>query len=229
MSIPGPPHRDPPRCPGQTSVSARERQQALVEAVEDLASALLALDGEVRPRDVADEEAVARQERPGLVAARAVDEREGRVLGAVAGGVDGAHDERAELELVAVVEGLVLVLRLRDPVDVNGRARGGREPAVTRDVVGVVVGLEHVVDLDAEVARELEVLVDLEARVDHRGDARRVVTDEVRRASEVVVSDLPEDHVRIFSVNEPSWIWVHPKSRSGVAGRNRNVAWQGRE
>ena len=88
----------------------RERQQPLVQAVEDLARALLALDREVGAGDVADEEAVACQHRPRLVAARAVDEREGGVLGAVAGGVDGAHDERAELELEAVVERLVLVL-----------------------------------------------------------------------------------------------------------------------
>ena len=57
---------------------------------------------------------------------------------------------------------------------------------------GVVVRLEDVVDVDVEVARELEVLVDLEARVDHGRDAG--VPDQVRGAAEVVVGDLAEDH-----------------------------------
>ena len=67
---------------------------------------------------------------------------------------------------------------------------------MTGDVVGVVVGLEDVVDAHAEIARELEVLVDLEARIDHGRRAGRVVADEVRRAAEIVVRDLAEDHLR---------------------------------
>ena len=62
------------------------------------------------------------------------------------------------------------------------------------DVVGVVVGLEDVGDADPEVARQLEVLVDLEARIDHRGDARLLVADEVRGTPEIVVNQLSEDH-----------------------------------
>ena len=63
------------------------------------------------------------------------------------------------------------------------------------DVVGVVVGLEHVLDAHAHVARELEVLVDLEAGIHDGGDPGVVVPDQVRRAAEVVVGDLAEDHV----------------------------------
>jgi hypothetical protein len=61
-------------------------------------------------------------------------------------------------------------------------------------MVGVVVGLEHVLDAHAHVAGELEVLVDLEARVDHGGHARVLVPDQVGGAAEVVVGDLAEDH-----------------------------------
>ena len=93
------------------------------------------------------------------------------------------------------------------------RAGGGRQPAVPRDVVGVVVRLEHVADLDAEIARELEVLLDLEAGIDDRGDPRRVVAHEVGRAAQVLVCDLTEDHGRIISVDEDSWYWVHTKGR----------------
>ena len=79
------------------------------------------------------------------------------------------------------------------------RAGGGDEPAVAGDVVGVVVGLEHVLDAHAEVAREPQVLVDVEPRVDHRGDARVLVADQVARAAEVVVGELAEDHARSIS------------------------------
>ena len=48
----------------------------------------------------------------------------------------------------------------------------GCEPAVAGDVVGVVVGLEDVLDAHVHVAREPQVLVDLEARIDDRRDAR---------------------------------------------------------
>jgi hypothetical protein len=47
----------------------------------------------------------------------------------------------------------------------------------------------------AEIAGELEVVVDLEPRVDHGGRAGRVVADEVRGAAEIVVRDLAEDHL----------------------------------
>ena len=107
MSMPGPPQSEPPRWPGQTSVSAGSGEQRVVEAAEDAARALLLLDREVGAGDVADEQAVAGQHRPGLVPAGGVDQREGGVLGAVARGVDGAHGERAELELAAVLEWLV--------------------------------------------------------------------------------------------------------------------------
>ena len=81
----------------------------------------------------------------------------------------------------AVVERLVVVLGRGVAVDVDRRAGRGREAAVAGDVVGVVVGLEDVLDLHAHVARELEVLVDLEARVDDGRDAGVLVADRGRR------------------------------------------------
>ena len=82
-------------------------------------------------------------------------------------------------------------------MDVDARARGGDQAAMAGDVVGVVVRLEHVPDRDAVVAGELEVLVDLEARIDDRGDAGVLVADQVRRTPEVIVGDLPEEHDRL--------------------------------
>ena len=74
------------------------------------------------------------------------------------------------------------------------RAGRRREPPVAGDVVGVVVGLEDVLDRDAQVAGEAQVLADVQPRVDDRRDARVLVADQVRRAAEILVGDLPEDH-----------------------------------
>ena len=69
-----------------------------------------------------------------------------------------------------------------------------REAAVARDVVGVVVGLEHVLDPDAVQAAEPQVGLDRPLRVDHRGDARAGVADQVGGAAQVLVQDLAEEH-----------------------------------
>ena len=83
----------------------RQCQQPLVQRVEDAACAFLLVDGQVRARDVADEEGVACQHRPWLGTAQRVDQREGGVLGTVPGRVDGAQSHASELELPAIVEG----------------------------------------------------------------------------------------------------------------------------
>jgi hypothetical protein len=67
--------------------------------------------------------------------------------------VQRAHAHRAQLELPAVVERLVVVRGRCQPVHVDDRARRGREPAVAAHVIRVVVGLEDVLDRDAEVTR----------------------------------------------------------------------------
>ena len=83
---------------------------------------------------------------------------------------------------------------MRLAVDVDGGAGGGAQPSVTGDVVGVRVGFQHVLDLNADVARELEVLLDGQARVHDGGHARVLVADQIGRAAQVVVDELPEDH-----------------------------------
>jgi hypothetical protein len=88
----------------------------------------------------------------------------------------------------------VVVLGLGHAVDVDRGAGGRHEPPVTRDVVGMVVRLEDVLDLHAQVARQPQVLVDVELRVDYGGDARVLVADQIAGAAEVVVDELPKDH-----------------------------------
>ena len=157
-----------------------QRQQPLVQRAVDRARAVHLVDREIRPRDVADEQRVACQDRPGrVVAALAVDEHQCRVLGPVARGVKRAHLERAELEFPAVVERLVLVRRLGVTVDVDRRAGGGRETAMARDVIGVVVGLDDVLDRHPEVARQRQVSIDVKPRVHDRRHAGALIADQV--------------------------------------------------
>ena len=69
-----------------------------------------------------------------------------------------------------------------------------RETSVPGEVVGVRVGLEHADDSDALLVRRREVLLGRVSRIDDDGLVRLLVADEVRRAAEVVVDELPEDH-----------------------------------
>ena len=74
--------------------------------------------------------------------------------------------------------------------------RAGRlgEPAAAGDVVGVVVRLEDVPDLEAVLLGEREVLLDLPLRVDH--GALAAVGDDVGGAAEIAVQHLAEEHLR---------------------------------
>ena len=86
------------------------------------------------------------------------------------------------------------VLGLGQLVDVDRRAGRAGEAAVAGDVVGVVVGLQHVLDPHPVQAAEVQVGVDVPLRVDHRGDAGCGVADQVGGAAEVLVDDLAEEH-----------------------------------
>ena len=90
---------------------------------------------------------------------------------------------------------LVLVLGLGQLADVDRRPGRPRQPAVAGDVVGVVVGLQHVLDPHPVQAGEVDVGVDVPLRIDHRGDAGRRVADQVGGAAEVLVDDLSEEHL----------------------------------
>ena len=140
-------------------------QQSLVQGAEDVGGALARLDREVGAGDVADEEAVSGQRRPGIVAAGRVAEQERGVLGPVPGRVDRL-DRRAlaQRQGPAVAKCLVRVLGLGQLVDVNRGAAGAGEATVAGDVVGVVVGLQHVLDPHPVQAGEVQVGIDVPLR-----------------------------------------------------------------
>ena len=100
------------------------------------------------------------------------------------GGADG--------DLIARLQRVVRVLRVRRRADMDRRSGELREQAVAGDVVGVDARLDDVDDAEAMAAGELEVLVDRDRRVDH--DCLPGVRDDIRRASEIGVDQLAEEH-----------------------------------
>ena len=153
------------------------------QAVEEALRSLPCFDREVRPPGVADEERVAGEDEPWLVAARAVDHREAAVLGPVARRVDRAEDDLADLDLCPVVERLVREGRAGVAVDAERDAVLERETAVAGDVVGVRVRLEHADEADVAARRLLQQRLDRVRRVDDDRDAGVLVADEVARRS----------------------------------------------
>ena len=113
------------------------------QAVEEALRSLPCLDREIRPARVADEERVAGEDEPRLVAAGAVDHREAAVLGAVTRRMDRAQDDRADLDFRPVVERLVREARPGFAVHANRDAVLEREASVAGDVVGMRVRLEN--------------------------------------------------------------------------------------
>jgi hypothetical protein len=149
------------------------------EAVEQALGSLLGLDCEVGAARIPDEERVAGQDEPRLVAPRAVDDREAAVLRPVAGRVDRSDDHVAEMDLSPVLERLV---RERGPggaVDVDRNALFERETAVSRDVIGVRVRLEDADEPDTLPFRLRQHRFDVVRRIDDHRDARMLVADEV--------------------------------------------------
>ena len=100
----------------------------------------------------------------------------------------------AERDLLPVRERLVRVLGLRGGMDVDGNAVLEREPAVPGDVVGVRVRLEHARDPHVPLLGLLEVRLDRVRGIDDHGLTRGLVADQVGRAAEIVVDELPKLH-----------------------------------
>ena len=147
-----------------------KREQALVKRAIDLRGPVGRLDRQVGPGDIADEEAVPADDGPRLLAPLEVEEQERGVLGPMAGCRDGFDSDLAEIQRPAVADRAMLVLGLGKPVNVDRRSGRQGQPAVSGDVVGVVVGFEHVLDPGSVQTAEPQVGIDVPLRVDHGGD-----------------------------------------------------------
>ena len=98
--------------------------------------------------------------------------------------------------MLSVRERFVRVVGVRRAVDRNRHAVLEREPPVPRDVVGMRVRLEHADEPQVVPLRGVQVLLDPERGIDHHRFAERFVADEIRRAAEILVDELPADHGR---------------------------------
>ena len=178
---------------GMNLDAVRQLEQPL-EAVVQLARALGRLDGEVRAGSLADEERVARQRQPRLVAPLSVADRERAVLGPVAGRVDDADRDRPHRDLGAVLQRIEVVLRLRGRVDRHRDTVLERESAVAGHVVRVRVRLEHTLEPHPFPLGRFEILLDREGRIDHDCLAGGVVADQVGGTAKIVVDELAKKH-----------------------------------
>src|SRR3954447_16772741 len=84
-------------------------------------------------------------------------------------------------------------------MDVDRCAGGLREPSMAGYVVGVVVGLEHVLDPNTVKAAEPQIRVDVPLGIDDHGDADALVAGQVRPATEVLVDHLAKEHRSLSS------------------------------
>ena len=164
------------------------------QAVEQTLGAFLRFDREIRPSRVADEERVAGEDEPRLLGAGAVDHGEAAVLGPMAGRVNGAQDDLADLDLGSVFERLVRERRLGLAVDANRDPVLERETTVARDVIGVRVRLDNRHDPNLAAFRLRQHRLDVVLRIDDHRDAGVLVADEVRGTAQVVVEELLEQH-----------------------------------
>ena len=191
----------------------REPPQRVVQRARRLLDGLLG-GGEVGPGHVADEQRVAREQRRRPAAARAVGDHVGDVLGPMTGCRDRFHAHVAERDRVAVAERLV-----RE----RGAGAGGHEqrcpgrgdyPAAPGHVVGVRVRLQHARDAQPVRRGEVEVPADVPGRVDDGGLAG--VADQVRRAPQVLVDELAEDHATASALGSGQAAFADPE-RNGFA------------
>ena len=196
MSIPGPPHIDPPRWPGQTSVSggSASRRSCSERKMPRAPSSLsTARSGRaMSPTNSVSPVSTAHGSAPRC----GVDERERGVLWAVARAcasrgrvTQPSSSSQPSSNGSCVVVGLRASRWTWIVAPVAAASRPWPETWSAWLWVSSTCSMRT-----AHVAREREVLVDLEARVDDRRDARVLVADQVGRAAEVVVGDLAEDH-----------------------------------
>ena len=179
MSMPGPPHSEPPRWPGQTSHVVGQRRAAARAASGRCRARPPPCRRPGRVARCRRRTACRRSAPPTAPAPRAVSiSAKRRVLGPVAGRVQRAHAHAPELELPAVVERLVLVVGRRRArwmwivAPVAAASRPWPETWSAWLWVSRMCSIRT-----PEVAREREVLVDVELRVDDRGDAGVLVAD----------------------------------------------------
>ena len=152
-------------------------------------------DAQIRTSHVADEERVACEDRLrlGRAAVEIVDD-DGNRFGGVARGLEGRQPHSSELDHIAIADRRERVFGSSRGAEIDRGAGPIAQFEMTCDEVGVEVCEQDVLDLQAVLRSERQVLVDVPLRID---DGRRVcqlVTNEVRRVREAIQIKLLQDH-----------------------------------
>ena len=167
---------------------------------------------EVGPADGADQERAAGEHQHRRVGTAQVRNRVGDVLGRVPRRVEHLEAQPADGDRLAVAHRPVLVAELGARADdVLGAGRRGELPPA-RHVVVVEMGLDHVADPQAALAGRVDVDVDVAARVDDRGQAELLVTDQGRQVAEPLDLELADEHRAI----RPGYIITRPPSTAST-------------
>jgi hypothetical protein len=115
------------------------------------------------------------------------------MLGPVARRVHDPDLHRTDLDDLRVFERLERIVRLGKRMDRDREAVLEREASVPRDVVRVRMRFEDALDPHALLLGDREILLDRERRIDDDGGACLCIADEVGRAPEILVHELPKE------------------------------------
>ena len=157
--------------------------------MEEALGAFARLDLEIWPRGVADQERVDGEDET-------LPDDERAVLRPVSRRVQHPDRDGACVQHLTVRQGLEGELGIRKRMDRDGHAVFQSQTAMTRDVIGVSVGLEHEGDGHAGVPRGLEIRLDRVRGVDQERLPLTGIADQVGGAAEIVVDELAEQHTR---------------------------------
>ena len=165
------------------------------ERVEEPLGALAGVDRQVGPGGVADEERVAGEHDPRVLAAAPIADGEAAVLRPVSRRVDATQNDVSEDDLLAILQRVVRIRGVRAGWMLTGitSSRASR-PCPERWSACVCLDRPH--DANLEPLGLLDVLLDRERRVDDDRLARPRIADEVGSTPERIVDELREDHGR---------------------------------
>ena len=176
-----------------------KRQQLVAERVVQHASEVVGRPPErhaqIGTTDVTDKQRVAGQDglRLGGAAIEVVDDQRNR-LGRVPRCLERLQPHSAEIDDVAVVERRERILRLRGRTQIDRRPGAIAQLEVAGDEVRMEVREEHVLDSQAMLGGEREVLIHVTLRVDDGGRVRLLVADQIRGVREAIQIELLQNH-----------------------------------
>ena len=110
-------------------------------------------------------------------------------------GMQDAHPDVAEIELIPISKRTEVKMCLRRLVEVDRRPGLGRQFAAAGEMVGLDVGFDDVRDPDARLLGRLEVLIDILLWIHHSCAVFTPSPKEVRGTPGLWPEKLPENHL----------------------------------